>query len=202
MTENKTTKTNTVKQVAAKKPRAKQIKLSHIESQQKSINRMETFILDEEQNLQIKYYPVFPETKIQEVLKEAYESITYVSENELSFFNEDSEFIKYVYFLIIRRMTSLEEEIPENDFPAHVTIMNQIIDIGLFNRIFEDVLDQSEVFRVIEKLQQFVELTAKIDEIQRKELEKAEHLVVNKDVIHPLLNPTTNTVNPKPDSNA
>jgi hypothetical protein len=179
---------------AVKKPRAKTIGLKAIEKQYKDINKMESFTLDEEQNLQIKYYAVFPESKIQELLVEANNSLTYVSENELDFFNDNEEFIKYIYFLIIRKFTSLESEIPENDFPAHVNIMNQIIDVGLFNKIFDEILDQSEVFRIVERLQQFVEMTARISEMTQKELEKAERLIKNKEVVHPLVNPAMNTV--------
>lgn len=160
------------------KPRQKQIKLSHIESQHKQINKMNTYTLDEEKNLVIKYYSIFPESKIEELLKELNEAILYTEENKLSFFKTDEQFYKYLHLLIIRKMTSLESEIPK-DFSSQVSIMTQIIDIGLFRTLFDEVIDGNEVLKVIERVEEMVTNVAKIAEATQKELSKLERLKNN-----------------------
>lgn len=169
------------KSTQPKKPRQKQIKLSHIKSEHKNINKMETHVLDKEKNLVIKYYPIFPENKIEELLKELHEAILYCEENDLEFFKDDDQFYKYLYLLITRKFTSLESEIP-SDFPSQVSIMSQMIDIGLIRTLFDEVLDGNEVTEVFARVDEMVTNLAKIAEATQKELAKLDKLE-NKEIL-------------------
>lgn len=171
-----------------KKPRAKQIELSHIEKQNKEMSKLSSFTLDEEQNLQIKYHEKFGKDKIDELLTELYEKTNYAKENNLTYFQEDDFFLQYTHFLIIKHFTSLENEIPD-DLESQINIMEQIYNIGLFERLFDEVLPPDQVEKVIEKLEGFIINLANVLEAQEKELAKMEKLIKNKDVIHPLVNP-------------
>jgi len=169
------------KQMKQSKPRQKQIKLSHIETQHKQINKMETYVLDEEQNLVLKYYPIFPENKIQELLTELHEAVVFVEEQKLDFFTDDFQFMKFLYLLIAKKMTSLDSEIP-SDFHAQVSILNQIIDVGLFKTIFDEVLDGSEVMKVMDRVEEFSKNANMLNDAIQKELVKLEKLQ-NKDIL-------------------
>lgn len=171
------------------KPRQKQIKLSHIQSKVKEINKMETYVLDEEQNLVIKYYPTFPENKIEELLKEINQIVVEAEEKGSDFFKDNSLFMKYLYLLILKKMTSLDSEIPE-DFETQVYVMDQIIDIGLFRKVFDDILDGNEVLKVIGRVEEMVVNVAKITEATQKELAKLDRLE-NKEILNKPFNVLT-----------
>lgn len=163
------------------KPRQKQIKLSHIQKQHKQINKMETYVLDEEQNLIIKYYPIFPENKIEELLKELHEAILYCESENLDFFKSDDQLYKYLYLLITRKMTSLESEIPK-DFPSQISILSQMIDIGLIRTLFDSVIDGNEVTEVFARVDEMITNLVKIAEATQKEMAKLERLE-NKEIL-------------------
>lgn len=183
MSENKkaTSTTNNAqsnKKATPSKPRQKQIKLSHIKSTHKEINKMESYLLDEEKQLIIKYYKIFPETKIHEMLTDLQETIAECKDKKIDYFNNDTDFMQFLHFMIIKHMTSLKDEIP-NDFSTQVNVLNQIIDIGLFKRLFDEVLEGEEVLKVLDRVNDLGENMNKINMALEKELAKLERLENN-----------------------
>lgn len=209
MTTNKTTvtsKTTATPQRKPTKPRAKKITLKSIQKQYEKVSTMSTYILNEDDNTQIKYYEIFDENKIGEVLEEAYANLLYAEQNDLDIFKgelADETFIKYVLLLTLKHFTDLKDAIPDT-LPEQAHILNQIIGIGLWDTLFEHVLPADQVAKVLEKLEKMIEMVAQATDIQQRELEKAERLIKNKDVIHPLVKPTvvaTDTIVSESDSN-
>ena len=162
----------------------KQIKLVNIEAQSKNINKMETYLINEEQNLELKYYPLFSETKIGEVLGELYSDVNKAKEMELDYFeNEqaDNNLIKHLHCLILKHFTSLKSEIP-NDLPTKINIFDQIVDIGLFKQIFEDVLDPNEVVKVETRLYEYMINLDKIRQQQEEAISQISSQLQNKEL--------------------
>lgn len=161
-----------------KAPRKKPISVKQLEKQAKKLNEYSTFTIDPEQNLVIKYYEKFDDIKIQALLEEAYQNLTYVQQNELDFFTSDDQFLQYIYFLIAVRFTHLENEVT-HDIESQIPIMRNMISTGLFNVIFEDVLDGNEVMKVIDRLEKMQEAVNKIlhleDEHRKKVLENVQN---------------------------
>lgn len=169
-----------------KKPRQKQIKLKDINEQYQKINSYKTHILDEKNNTVIKYLKVFGEDRIQALMKEAFEDSVYVRENGLELFedengNEDLKFVRYIYFLIIKHMTQLKDEIPDS-FEDKIAIFNQIEAIGLFHELMENAFQPEEVSKVLERVGSFALLAQQMAEAEEKA--RAE---MNEIVQHPLM---------------
>lgn len=167
-----------------KKPRQKQIKLSHIAKQYSDVNKMSTHILNEEENITIKYFDKFDEKRIQNVMKEANSSLLQDKEQNLNFFkNDDEVFIQYVLFLVIKHFTNLEKEIPDS-LAEQINIFNQIISIGLFEEMFNEVFPPDQVSIVLERIGNFAQLSQQIAETETetrlKAIETVQHPVVKK----------------------
>jgi len=178
--------------MSVKSKRTKQIKLKDIQKQHKKVHTMSTYVLNEEENLIIQYYKQFPEERIHELMEELYSSVKFVEENNLNFFQKEEQLIQFAMFLMIRKFTSLESEIPTN-FETQVSIMSQIISIGLWDTIFEEVLPPDEVNRVLEKFKEYQLMVEKIGHTLQQELSVLDEKVQNPEVLHPLVNPPTNT---------
>ncbi|WP_144509976.1 hypothetical protein [Bacillus sp. FJAT-22090] len=172
-----------------KKPRQKNIKLTDIQKQYKKVNTYKTHILNEKENKVIRYYEVFDETRIQELIKEAYEDVVYAEENGLNTFKDvgdvsgDMKFIKYIYFLIIKHMTELKNEIVGN-LEEKSRLFNQIEAIGLFHELMENVFLPEEVSKVLERVGNFAllanQMTEKEKEERQKALESVQHPLMKK----------------------
>ena len=163
--------------MAAKKP--KSISLKSIEKQYKNINKYSTHPLKCKAGESIRYYEKFSDKKIQELLAEANKDLVYDAENELYLISDDdTKFIKYVYFLTIKHMTELKNEIPDS-FEEKISIFNQIEEIGLFREMMEDVFDPAEVSKVIDYMANFALMAQRVKEIEDEAREKAINSVKN-----------------------
>ena len=163
--------------MATKKP--KSISLKSIEKQYKNINKYSTHPLKCKDGESIRYYEKFSEKKIQKLLEEANNDLVYDVENELYLISDDeTNFIKYIYFLTIKHMTELKNEIPDS-FEEKISIFNQIEDIGLFHEMLEDVFDPAEVSKVIDYMTSFALMAQRIKEIEEEAREKAINSVQN-----------------------
>ena len=178
--------------MSVKPKRTKQIKLKDIQKQHKKVHTMSTYVLNEEENLTIKYYEQFPEERIHELMEELYSSVKFVEENNLNFFQKEEQLIQFAMFLMIRKFTSLESEIPTN-FETQVSIMSQIISIGLWDTIFEEVLPPDEVNRILEKFKEYQLMVEKIGHTLQQEFSVLDEKVQNPEVLHPLVNPPVST---------
>lgn len=165
------------------------------------MDKMETYVLETDvennTNTVIKYYKLFNHNKINDLLKEAHENLELDKKEDLGFFTDDAVFINYVMWLVAVRFTSLSKDVPK-DLKEQASIMEDMVGTGLLERIHDEVLDQSEVFKVVERINKLAQLTGDIERQSKEIFEQLEDTVENpeifnlgknKDVIHPLVNP-------------
>lgn len=168
-----------------KKPRNKTINLKDIQKIDKQMSKMSTYVLerDYEKNVNtiIKYYEVFSQEKIDDLLKEAYEAVELAEKEGLPFFegeNQDSDFMGLINFLVAVRFTSLDSSVPK-DFSKSSALMISMYNQGLTHRIINDVLDPAEVHKIFEKLEQYAALVSRIsdmgEDIRKEALEEIEN---------------------------
>lgn len=189
------------------KPRNRTINLKEIVKKEKQMDKMSTYILDRDYesntNTIIKYYEKFSQERIDDLLQEAYKNLDYVKREKLPYFqgeNQDVEFMSYIIFLISVRFTSLDKDV-STDFTNQVPIMASMYTTGLTDRIQNEVLPQEEIYRILEKLEQFTSMVNKISNLEESTRDEILSSVQNKeilnytqpntDVIHPLVNPET-----------
>lgn len=151
--------------MAQKKPRQKPLKLKDIQKTYEKMNTYKTHILNEEDNTVIKYYEIFDNKKIEELLKQLFNSIQFDNERKINFFNEDEKLIQYIMFLILKNFTNLDKEIPE-ELDAQIPIFNQIISVGLFEEMFNNVFPPEQVSLVLERVGNFANLANQATLIQ------------------------------------
>lgn len=180
------------------KPRQKNLTLKTVEKQFKQLSKLSTYVINPDENLVVKYYEKFDEIKIQELLQTAYEHLSYVEENNLTFFTSDEQFLQYVHYLMIMKFSSLGDDQP-TDFEPQVSIMNQIVSTGIFNLFYQSIFDGDEVMKVLERFEQFQTLVDKIVDLEASTREQIKSSVQNKEilnytqpaVIHPLVSPAS-----------
>lgn len=200
--ENTTTSTPT----SPVKPKMKNtsITIKKNTEHKKKMNQMSTYILDTDYetntNTIIKYYEEFDFKQIESLLEEAYANVKYNEEENLGFFSTEMEFISYIMWLISVRFTNLSKDVPTT-LPEQIPIFLDMVSTGLLSRIHEEVLDSSEVYKIIDKLNQFTEIAARIADLEESTRNEILSTVQNKeilnygksknksDVIHPLNNP-------------
>lgn len=173
--------------------------------QKKKMNQLSTYILDTDHetntNTIIKYYAEFDFKQIESLLEEAYTNVKYNEEENLGFFSTEMEFVSYVMWLISVRFTNLSKDVPTT-LPEQIPIFLDMVSTGLLSRIHEEVLDSSEVYKIIDKLNQFTEIAARIADLEESTRNEILSTVQNKeilnykqpDVIHPLNNPESKMV--------
>lgn len=195
----------TTNPITPPKMRNKTITLKDIQKQAKKMSQMSTYVLDTDYetntNTVIKYYKEFDQSRIDALLEEAYANLQDAKEEDIEFFkgdNLDANFLFYITFLIAVRFTSLDKDVPSS-VSEQMPLMMDMYNKGLLNRIHDEVLDQSEVAKITDKLNQFTSLVNQIanleestrqqvlESVQNKEI--LEQFNQNKDVIHPLVNP-------------
>lgn len=169
----------------SKKPSNRSITFKDIKKQKKQIDKWHTYVLEEDyennKNTIIKYRSVFGETAIQELLQEAFESTQVDEKKKLDYFKDDEHFLAYVHFLIAVRFTNLGKQVPK-DFEKQIPLMNELIDTGLFERIFNEVLPPQEVDKIFTKLAEFRILVERSGELVEKGQESLDNLK-NKEVM-------------------
>lgn len=156
----------------AKKPRQRNIKLTDIQAKQKDINKQSTYVYDEENNIVIRYNEKFNPATTEKLLKEAYESLLFDEENDLGFFKNDTSFLQYIYFLIIKFYSHLGKDIPDK-LDEQIPVFHSIVETGLFELFFDQLYDANEVLAVVDKVKSFVQVIdqiAQLDEHTREQI--------------------------------
>lgn len=174
---------DTKKDTAPKKPRQKKLSLKTIQAQEAELNKLSTYVVNDETNEVIKYYKKFDQKKIQKLLEEAYEKLMYVEKNGIEFFKTDEEFVSYINFLSIKFFTHLGDEIGDS-FEEHMEAMNALISLGYYKLILEDILDPNEVYNVLETMNNFIEAASSAldarNKIQEETLKSVQSPVIKK----------------------
>lgn len=78
------------------------------------------------------FYPKFSKRKITILISELADTIEYVQQNKLDFFQNDHELNNYILFLIIKHFTDLQTELKDKPIETHFATMNQLVDIGWY----------------------------------------------------------------------
>lgn len=172
------------------KPRNKKLTLNKIKEEHKKINTMSIFEYDPVNKVNIKYYEVFPEDKIEELLVEAHNTLEYIEKHNLEPFESDEDFYKYLGFLIIKFFTELKNEIPD-DFPSQIPIMDQMISTGVYRKLLNDMFDVNEITKVYDRVAETSEKIIQLNEMIEKEMAKLDTLK-NKDILNQLFNVLSN----------
>lgn len=172
------------------KTRNKKLTLNKIKKEYKKINTMSIFEHDPINKVNIKYYEVFPEDKIEELLVHSYETLEYIEKEKLEPFKTDGDFYKYIGFLIIKFFTELNNEIP-NDFPSQIAILNQMISTGVYRKLMNDMFDVNEITKVYDRIAETSEKVIQLNQMVEKEMAKLDKLQ-NKDIISKPFNVMSN----------
>lgn len=149
-TEKVVTTTNKTKKKTA--PKQKNLTITEIRKQAKNVNQMEEYVLytDEEDNeIKVKFYPVFPATKIQELLIDAQNIVRQAAEKDVEI--DDNQFNHHILFLCIKHFTHLKKSLSD-DFDEQVVQFQQLVDAGVYEIIINEVFSEKEVTKVFDEL--------------------------------------------------
>lgn len=129
----------------------KQLTMNKIKTEAKNTYKMEEYSINDKDEV-IKFYPVFPGSKIDEVIKEYQEDLIYAQSNDIESFGEDDGFtIEYILFLCIKHFTSLEKGFSQN-LENKILQMKYLIDAGYYQQIIDEVFMQQEIRKVLDRI--------------------------------------------------
>lgn len=186
------------------KAKNKTINLKEIQRIDKKMDRMSTKVLSYDlktnTNTVIKYYELFSDEKIIDLLEEAHEAIHQAQEDEdipfLKGERQDTDLLGFIEFLIAVRFTNLSDQVPRN-FHDSYPIMLQMRNQGLTKKIHNEILDPSESSKVFERMTELTEAVGLLIDTISGEQKEVFSQIRNKEilnlgkprVIHPLNNP-------------
>jgi len=157
------------------------IKLSELKKEYSKLNVMSTYKIEDTDKI-VKFYQRFDVKKIEELIKELYQDISYAKEKDIDFFNNDEEFIKYELFLIIKHFSHFKDEIGET-FEEKIEAFNVLISTGLYDLFFDEIFEPSEVYEVLNKVGQVTENAMKLADEEINARKEAQKLVKNKEIL-------------------
>ncbi|MFJ7982431.1 hypothetical protein ACIQ1D_19395 [Lysinibacillus xylanilyticus] len=147
------------------------IKLAEVIQESEKFDVMSTYQLDAENNRVIKYNKYFDHKKIEELVLELYEDMKYVVENEIEFFENDEQLLKYELLLIIKTFSHFKDEIGSS-FDEKIHALEVLMKIGLYDLFFEEIFDENQVLEVIEQVNLVAERAIAIESALEKEKKK------------------------------
>ena len=150
------------------------ITLSEVLSETQKYDVMFTHVLNAEENRVIKYNKYFDAEKIQELILELFEDMQYAVENDIPFFENEEQLIKYEMLLIIKYFSHFKEEIG-NNFEEKIVALHALFKTGLFDLFFEELFLENEVVNVMERVNQTAERAVFIEKEVKEQLEKVEN---------------------------
>ena len=146
------------------------IKLKDIIAESNKLDVMSTHVIDSETKKTIKYNKVFDKAKTEKLILELFEDMKYAIEKEYKFFETDDQLIKYELLLIIKYFTHFKDEIG-NTFEEKISAMEALMRTGLFDLIFEEVLDKDQVVDVIDQVNKVAERAVQANDAIQKAME-------------------------------
>jgi len=167
-----TTKTKKANQPSTKNKRQRNIKLSDIQAKQKDINKLSTHVYDKENNIVIRYNEKFNPATTEKLLNLTYDNLVFAEKNNINYFKNDTAFLQYIYFLIIKFYSNLGKDIPDK-LDEQIPVFHSIIETGLFELFFNELFDPEEVLGVVDKVKSFAQVIdqiAQLDEHIREQV--------------------------------
>lgn len=157
----------------------KQLTMAKVKRVAKEVNRMLEYELDSEHK--IKYYPVFPQSKVHELIRELANDMMNAGEKDIEI--TDELFIEYVCLLCIKHFTSLEKGFADN-FEDKLLQMEHLVDTGYFKQIIDEVFSAAEIRKVFDTISDEINKNLFIEDLFVKSNEKLKELRIrNKDVL-------------------
>lgn len=146
------------------------IKLKDVITEARKLDVMSTYEIDSETKKTIKYYKVFDKSKVEQLTLELFEDMQYAIANEQNFFQSDDQLIKYELLLIVKHFTHFKDEIGET-FEDKISAMEALMRTGLFDLIFEEILDKDQVVDVIDQINKVAERAMQANDAIQKAIE-------------------------------
>lgn len=160
----------------------KNLTMAKVKREAKSTNKMEEYELNDEDI--IKFYPVFPYSKIVELAKELGSDMAEAEEQEIEI--DDELFMTYAYFLCIKYFTSLEKGFSDK-FADKLSQMEYMIDAGYYQQIIDEVFLPKELGKTIDRISDEISKTRLLDDFAKRTDRKLEELKFkNRDVLESL----------------
>lgn len=150
---------------AKKQPKPKQLSMNKIKNQARENRRMEEYTINDKDEV-IKFYPVFPDGMVDELLMELREDFVYAEENEIDL--DDEHFLLgYIYFLAIKHFTSLKKGFSDK-LEDKILQFEYMKDAGYYDIIVKEVFMPKELNKVTEKLAEVFATDKFMQDIQSK----------------------------------
>lgn len=166
-------------------PKPKNLTMAQVKRKAKDVNKMEEYELDTEGQIKVKFYPVFPESKVNELLEEMQGILAYVIDEQGIEFTEKN-LTDHIFFLCIKHFTHLGKDISDK-FEEQLVQMEHLIDTGYYAQIINEVFAQSEMNKIakaIADMQSKFEFLMSIDKTAEENLEQLE--LKNKEMFNTL----------------
>lgn len=147
-------------------PKPKQLTMNKIKNEAKKTYKLEEYIINDK-NEAIKFYPIFPKGRIDDLLKELREDLIYAKENDIDLLIKDDFLIGYVYFLCIKYFTSLEKGF-SNKLEDKILQFKYMKDSGYYDQIIKEVFVATELAKVTEALAEIFAMDQILMDLEQK----------------------------------
>ncbi|MFG3431980.1 hypothetical protein [Lysinibacillus fusiformis] len=152
--------------------RETKLTLTDIHRNAEELNKKQKFFIDKDQGKFIYYYPKFSKRKITILIKDLSDTLAYVEQHKLDFFNNDDELNNYILFLIIKHFTDLQTELKDKSVELHFATMNELVDIGWYEMFLLKMFPMQEISNVLDEIKKRLNLSFKYlaleEELSRK----------------------------------
>lgn len=121
------------------------LKMADVKKKHKELDTIETYTFDDGREL--KFYPFFKVSVIEELIQELAEKINYANEKGIEI--NDTFMLHYINFLCIKYFTHLKNSISE-EFEKQIQEMEWLIDTGYYSKIINEVFLAQELHKVMD----------------------------------------------------
>ncbi|KON87337.1 hypothetical protein AF332_11210 [Sporosarcina globispora] len=164
-----------------------EIKFTQMKKAAKQYHSQEQY--EFEDGTTLKFYPIFPPTLIEEMIKEI--STVLSAEGDELKISEDM-LHKYTLFMMIKHFTHLKSQLKGKSLAEQLNELNAVIDSGYFTKIIDEVFIPAEVQKAFDQMAKISgnvaylqKMTEKMhDEVAKLELKNGDifkNLDLNKD---------------------
>lgn len=159
-----------------------QLKMSQVKKIAKQNNQQEEYTLHDDTTL--KFYPIFPESKIITLLEDYQKLIIESSKKGIEL--TDKLYFSLIHFLCIKHFTHLSKDLSDS-LEQNIEELNFLVDGGYYREIIEDVFLPAEINKVLDRISDVIGTSQAMTKMLEKAQQKAQELELkNRDVIEQL----------------